>query len=106
MTLPSSPPRALFAGLATYDVIQLVERVPRSNEKIAALDFLAAAGGPAASAAIAFAHCGGLAALSTALPAHELSALIVADLVAHGVAILPAGTYDGQPITASILVTR
>jgi len=47
-----------------------------------------------------------LAALSTALPAHELSALIVADLVAHGVVILPAGTYDGQPITASILVTR
>lgn len=106
MTPLAPQPRALFAGLATLDIVQLVERLPLPNEKIASLDFLAAAGGPAANAAVAFAHCGGAASLATALPAHPISALIVADLAAHGVEVLTAGSYEGQPITASILVTR
>ncbi len=106
MTQPASHPRGLFVGLTTYDVVQLVERLPLPNEKIVALDFLAAAGGPAANAAVAFARCGGAAALCTALPSHALSAVIIADLETHGVDVVPAGTYEGQPIIASIVVTR
>ena len=106
MTQPASQPRGLFVGLTTYDIVQLVERLPLPNQKTVALDSLGAAGGPAANAAIAFARCGGAASLSTALPTHALSAVVLADLEAHGVAVLPTGTYEGQPITASILVTR
>lgn len=48
--------KGLFVGLATLDVIQLVEKLPAENEKIRALDFTFAAGGPASNAAVAFAH--------------------------------------------------
>ena len=48
--------KGLFVGLATLDVIQLVEKLPAENEKIRAVDFAFAAGGPAANAAVAFAH--------------------------------------------------
>jgi sugar/nucleoside kinase (ribokinase family) len=99
-------PRAVFAGLATLDIVQLVERLPHPDEKVAALDFFVAAGGPAANAAVAFAHCGGEALLVTALPAHAITALIVSDLGAHGVEVSAAASYEGAPITASIMVTR
>lgn len=98
--------RAVFAGLATLDIVQLVERLPHPDEKVAAVDFLVAAGGPAANAAVAFAHCGGEALLVTALPAHAMTALIVSDLEAHGVEVSAAASYEGAPITASIMVTR
>ena len=105
MTAPQ-PPAALFAGLSTVDIVQLVERLPAANEKVVSLDFLVAAGGPAANAAVAFAHCGGTATLATALASHSLTGLIVADLEAAGVHVRQQATYDGPPITASILVTR
>ena len=76
----SRPPRAIFAGLATLDVIQLVNRLPHPNEKVAALDFLLAAGGPAANAAVAFAACGGAPCLVTALPEHPLTGTVTDDL--------------------------
>jgi len=98
--------RAVFAGLTTWDVIQLVERVPAPDEKVAGLDFLTAAGGPVTNAAVAFAHCGGSPTLVTALPEHPLSFLIGEDLLAHGVRLVPAATYPGAPITASISVTQ
>jgi sugar/nucleoside kinase (ribokinase family) len=99
-------PSAIFAGLATLDIVQLIDRLPLANEKVAALDFLVAAGGPAANAAVAFAHCGGRASLVTALPDHAMTALITADLVAHGVDVTAAASYEGPPVTASILVTK
>lgn len=95
-----------MAGLSTLDVVQLVERVPDSNEKVAALEFFTAAGGPAANAAIAFAHCGGRPVLATALPDNPLTALIASDLAECGVALHQSARYPGVPITASILVTR
>jgi hypothetical protein len=41
----------LFAGLTTFDLIQLVDRVPGANEKIIAVRQVVTAGGPAANAA-------------------------------------------------------
>ena len=96
----------LFAGLATVDVIQLVERLPAPNEKVAALDFVTAAGGPAANAAVASAWLGDSPTLVTALPHHPITALITEDLERCGVEVAVAGRYPGAPITASILVTR
>ncbi|WP_062529926.1 PfkB family carbohydrate kinase [Demequina rhizosphaerae] len=96
---------ALFTGLSTLDIVQLVERLPSSNEKVAALEFSVCAGGPATNAAVAFARCGGAPTLVTALPAHDLTALIADDLSRCGVAVIEAAQYDGPPVTASIMVT-
>lgn len=97
--------RILCVGLATLDVIQLVERLPGSNEKLVALDSVVAAGGPAANAAVAAAHLGTDVLLLTAVPEHPVSDIIRADLKACGVRThsVPIGA---APITASILVTR
>jgi sugar/nucleoside kinase (ribokinase family) len=91
-------------GLATLDVIQLVEALPGSNEKVVALDSLIAAGGPAANAAVAAAHLGGDVMLLTALAEHPVSDIIRADLAACGV-ILRTVPVDSPPVVASILVT-
>ncbi len=106
MTSTEPPVRAIFAGLSTVDIVQLVERLPAANEKVVSLDFLVAAGGPAANAAVAFAHCGGQATLVTALPDHRLASFITSDLKAAGVIVHRGGEYSGVPVTASILVTR
>ncbi|WP_162197263.1 PfkB family carbohydrate kinase [Demequina pelophila] len=103
-TAPSTS-TVLCAGLATLDIIQLVERVPAANEKVVARNFVMAAGGPAANAAVAAAACGARATLATALPEHDLIGLIVADLARCGVDVVRAAAYGGPPITASILVT-
>lgn len=105
MPLPT-PPVALFAGLCTLDVIQSVERIPAANEKIAALEFMMAAGGPATNAAVAFAHLGGSARLATRLPEHPLTDVIRDDLSRCRISLEARVEGDGPPISASILVTR
>ncbi len=101
---PTDRPRVLCVGLATLDVIQLVERMPGSNEKVVALDSLTAAGGPAANAAVAAAHLDGDVVLVTALADHPVSDIIRFDLAACGVRVrtLPV---DSPPVVASILVS-
>lgn len=94
----------LCVGLATLDVIQRVEQLPESNEKVVALDSVTAAGGPAANAAVAAAHLGSPARLVTALAEHAIAGLIRADLEACGVGVEAVPT-DSAPIVASILVT-
>ncbi|WP_297081107.1 PfkB family carbohydrate kinase [uncultured Demequina sp.] len=104
--MPPEPPRALFAGLTTLDVIHSVDRLPAPNQKVVALEHTVAAGGPATNAAVAFAHLGGSPTLATRLPDHALTTVIVDDLAATGVALHDVGGADGPPVTASILVTR
>jgi len=95
----------LCAGLATWDVVHLVTRLPGPDEKVAALDFFTAAGGPATNAAVAAAHLGSRPTLVTALPDHPVSSLIADDLFGCGVSLAIAGKYEGAPISASILIT-
>lgn len=102
----AAPARVVLAGLATYDVIHLVESLPAPDTKVAALDFVTAAGGPAANAAVAVAHLGARPTLVTALPQHPVSYLIEYDVVACGVDLAVVASYEGAPITASIMVTR
>lgn len=104
--VPDTPPRAIFAGLCTLDVIHSVERVPAPNEKTVATELLMAAGGPATNAAVAFAHLGGGATLATRLPHHPLTDVIRADLTRCRVALDVHPGGDGPPVTASIMVTR
>lgn len=50
--------RTILAGLLTLDVIQVVQRLPRSNEKLIAEELVTSYGGPAANAAGACAALG------------------------------------------------
>ncbi len=99
-------PEGLFVGLCTLDVIQLVDHVPGPDEKLTARDQLAAAGGPATGAAVAFGRLGGLPRLLTGLGSHPLALGVRADLDALGVRIrdLAAGRMD-PPAVSSVLVT-
>ncbi|MDG4858756.1 PfkB family carbohydrate kinase [Streptomyces sp. T-3] len=102
----ATPPRGLFVGLCTLDVIQLVDHVPASNEKIVATRQTVAAGGPAANAAATFSHLGGDATLLTGLGRHALTAGITGDLEGLGVRIVDLSPHRVEPpAVSSILVT-
>ncbi|MFD7391589.1 PfkB family carbohydrate kinase [Streptomyces sp. NPDC059852] len=99
-------PRGLFVGLCTLDVVQLVDRVPAPDEKLTARDQLVVAGGPAANAAVAFAHLGGAARLLTAVGSHPLGETVRTDLDRAGVAVIDlAAGRDEPPAVSSVLVT-
>ena len=98
---------ALFAGLCTLDVIYSVSHVPAANEKMTALRQAVAAGGPAANAAVTFAHLGGHATLVTGVGSHPLTGGIRADLKQSGVILVDAAEADAAPPpVSSIMVTR
>ncbi len=96
-------PSGLFAGLATLDVVQLVERPPARNEKTTAQQTWLAAGGPAAVAAITFAALGGRARLWTALGDSAAARVVAADLAAAGVEVLDAAP-PGFELAASVVL--
>ncbi|MBK6010614.1 PfkB family carbohydrate kinase [Streptomyces sp. MBT53] len=99
-------PAGLFVGLCTLDVIQLVDHAPGPNEKLTARDQVVAAGGPAANAAVTFAHLGGTATLLTAIGRHPLGAGAAADLNTLGVTVRDL-TADSPrpPAVSTVLVT-
>jgi sugar/nucleoside kinase (ribokinase family) len=99
-------PAGLFVGLCTLDVIQLVDRVPASDEKLTAREQVVAAGGPAANAAVAFSHLGGAARLLTAIGSHPLGRAAVADLEQLGVTVTDLAADSAEPPAVStVLVT-
>ncbi|MFF7952505.1 PfkB family carbohydrate kinase [Streptomyces griseorubiginosus] len=102
----SRRPVGLFVGLCTLDVVQLVDHVPDSNEKLTAREQVVAAGGPAANAAVTFGHLGGTARLLTGIGAHPLGVVVTEDLARLGVDVvdLAAGSVE-PPAVSSILVT-
>ncbi|MFE7836050.1 PfkB family carbohydrate kinase [Streptomyces sp. NPDC057474] len=99
-------PRGLFVGLCTLDVIQLVDHVPGADEKLTAREQVVAAGGPAANAAVTFAHLGGAATLLTSIGRHPLGSAVAADLERLGVTVvdLTADSVE-PPAVSSVLVT-
>ncbi|MFF9038855.1 PfkB family carbohydrate kinase [Streptomyces sp. NPDC014892] len=98
--------RGLFVGLCTLDVVQLVDRVPGPNEKLTAREQLVAAGGPAANAAVTFAHLGGTATLLTAIGRHPLGVAVAADLDRLGVTVVDLAADSVEPpAVSSVLVT-
>ncbi|MEV0738698.1 PfkB family carbohydrate kinase [Streptomyces sp. NPDC050549] len=99
-------PAGLFVGLCTLDVIQLVDHAPGADEKLTARDQVVAAGGPAANAAVAFAHLGGTATLLTAIGRHPLGVAATADLHALGVTVTDLAAESARPpAVSSVLVT-
>jgi sugar/nucleoside kinase (ribokinase family) len=107
MASPAAAPRALFAGLCTFDLIQSVDRIPGQNEKVTALDQAVAAGGPATNASVTFAFLGGHATLVTGIGRHALAQGIRADLAETDVEVIDVAEANGSPpAVSSIVVTQ
>ncbi|MDQ3887357.1 MAG: PfkB family carbohydrate kinase, partial [Actinomycetota bacterium] len=83
-----SPPRGLFVGLTTLDLVQRVERAPGVNDKVGASRADLASGGPAANAAVTFRALGGHAVLLSALGSGPIARLAADDLSRYGVSVL------------------
>jgi sugar/nucleoside kinase (ribokinase family) len=99
--------RALFAGLTTLDLIYRSPKLPQSNQKLVATDYLLAAGGPATNAAIAFCHFGHQSTLLSAIGRHPTTHLLRAELAQWGICcmdLLPQHT--APPPISSIIVTE
>ncbi|NJM47923.1 MAG: sugar kinase [Alkalinema sp. RU_4_3] len=103
----NKPPIGLFVGLTTWDLIYRAEAPPGNNQKIVASDFIAAAGGPATNASIAFQHLGGQAILLSGLGKSAIAPLIQNELTSLGLRhydLLP--NSDALPPLSSIVVTE
>lgn len=106
--------QGLFVGLITLDVLYLVEHVPQANQKMVALDFLTAAGGPATNAAVAFQYLscfgtnkGDRTLLLGVLGSHPSSHLIRMELEQWGLAIADLAPTRTEPVPiSSILITQ
>jgi sugar/nucleoside kinase (ribokinase family) len=102
----SNQAKALFVGLCTLDVIQSVDQVPGSNDKITALRQAIAAGGPATNAAVTHAYLGGISTLLTSVGQHPLASGIRADLTQAQVDLADLGARSEEPPSlSSVLVT-
>ncbi|BEL07489.1 PfkB family carbohydrate kinase [Actinoplanes sichuanensis] len=89
--------RLLFAGLATVDLVQRVERFPGPDEKVQSASVDVAAGGPAANAAVTAAALGATVTLVSAVGAHPLGDLVRADLATHGVTLIDIAADSPEP---------
>jgi sugar/nucleoside kinase (ribokinase family) len=97
--------RVVACGLATLDVVQVVDHLPRPNEKMVADGLAVASGGPAANAAVCAAALGADARLVTRAGRSPLGALVTADLEAHGVQVIDLAEPDDSPAVSTVLVT-
>jgi sugar/nucleoside kinase (ribokinase family) len=102
----SGEPVGVLVGLATLDLILGVERLPAPDEKVVATSQELVAGGPAATAAVAFAWAGGRPRLLTVLGTHPLARAVAADLRSRGVTLVDAEPgRKAPPTVAAILRT-
>ncbi|MFJ9150513.1 PfkB family carbohydrate kinase [Streptomyces sp. NPDC102270] len=103
----SRRPEGLFVGLCTVDVVQLVDHVPGSDEKLTSHQQVVAAGGPAANAAVTFSHLGGAAGLLTGIGSHPLGVAVATELRNLGVRVRDLAADSAEPpAVSSILVTE
>lgn len=94
-------------GLATLDVVQRVDRVPRADEKVVARGLDVTFGGPAANAAATAAALGVEAVLVTALGQGPVARLVREALTGAGVRVVDlAGPGAGGPPVSTVLVTH
>lgn len=99
--------RALFIGLATIDLLYVVDEIPGRNAKISVSGQQITSGGPAANAAVTFAALGGSSTLVTAVGQHALAAVIRDEMRTFSVALHDlAANQSAAPPVSSILVLR
>jgi len=99
--------RAVLIGLSTIDVVYHIDAFPRNNEKILARDQSVSVGGPAANAAIAFAHLGGKPTVVSAIGRHALANMVRDELQQHGVQFVDLNPrFEGVPVISSVSVDK
>jgi sugar/nucleoside kinase (ribokinase family) len=99
--------RLLSCGLTTWDIVQVVDRLPGPNEKVQALELRVGVGGPAANAARTSAALGVPTTLVTALGSGAVAELARAELTAAGVEVVDlAAGLPASPAVSTVLVTR
>jgi sugar/nucleoside kinase (ribokinase family) len=96
----------LACGLATVDVVQTVQRVPSTDEKVVALATRVEAGGPALNAALTSAWLGMPCRLITAVGHSPLAAVVMADCAEFGVDLVDVAGEGFELPVASVLVTQ
>ncbi|QKE85183.1 PfkB family carbohydrate kinase [Arthrobacter sp. NEB 688] len=96
----------LACGLATVDVVQVVEAVPGADEKVVALAAEVTAGGPACNAALTAAALGVPTRFVGAVGSGPLSAVVLRDLAVGGVALTDLAPAAFEPPLSTVLVTR
>ena len=98
--------RIVCVGLATVDLVQRVEKIPRIDEKAEAESVEIAAGGPATNAAVTAAALGAEVILVTGVGSHPLGGLVRADLEANGVDLLDAAPHATEPPALSAVTVQ
>ena len=98
------PPRGLFVGLTTLDLVQRVARRPGVNEKVVAQRSDIAAGGPAAAAAVTFGALGGHSVLLSALGPGPVGRLAAGELDQAGVHVVDAWAAGADLSISAIAV--
>jgi sugar/nucleoside kinase (ribokinase family) len=98
------PPRGLFVGLTTLDLVQRVVRRPGVNEKVVAQRSDIAAGGPAAAAAVTFGALGGHSVLLSALGPGPVGRLAAGELDQAGVHVVDAWAAGADLSISAIAV--
>ena len=107
MTTQDSRCGGLFVGMATIDILYVLDNIPPRNAKISVPGQQITAGGPATNAAITFAALGGSSTLITAVGRHALAAAIREDLDRYSVSLHDiAARETAAPPVSSILVMR
>lgn len=93
-------------GLATLDVVNVVDAVPGPNQKVVARELAVTFGGPAANAAATAVALGVPTRLVTALGSSPVADLVRSGLVAAGVEVVDLlEGRPGSPAVSSVLVT-
>jgi sugar/nucleoside kinase (ribokinase family) len=100
-----NPPRALFLGRTTLDILYRLDCLPEEDTKVYARQYQAAPGGPAVNAAITHALLGGQAMLISAVGASPWAAPVRAELARRGIRLLDLaqGTAYETPLTTVLV---
>jgi sugar/nucleoside kinase (ribokinase family) len=103
----TAPALLVCCGLATLDVVQVVDHVPAPDEKMVAADLDVSFGGPAANAAATAVALGIPTLLVTALGTGPVADLVRAELAAAHVTVVDLlEGRPGSPAVSTVLVTR
>lgn len=97
---------ALACGLATVDVVHVVETVPRPDEKVVAASTTLSAGGPALNAALTASLLGVQTRLVSAVGSGPLAAVVARDYASCGVALSDVAPAGFEPPVSSVLVSQ
>ncbi|GED09192.1 kinase [Cellulosimicrobium cellulans] len=95
-------------GLVTLDVVQVVDALPRPDEKVVARSVTATFGGPAANAAATAVALGVPTRLVTAVGGGPLAEVVRRELADCGIELVDAaaGSAGGRLAVSTVLVTR